>query len=60
MKKTTSVRHTLKTLPPLTDERRAELAVLAALPDSQIDTNDAAEVTAEQWDQAMRGRFTVR
>jgi uncharacterized protein (DUF4415 family) len=44
-------------LPPLTDRQKAELATLAQLPDEQIDTSDIAELPAEFWSNATRGRF---
>ena len=55
MRKTVS--YTLDTLPPVTEERRRELAALAALPDDQIDLSDIPELTDEQWAGAVRGRF---
>ena len=51
------VSYTLDTLPPLTDEQRANLEVLAKRPDSEIDTIDIPELTDEQWKNAVRGRF---
>ncbi len=55
--KPTMVRHTLETLPPITDEGREELRALAARPDSEIDTSDIPELTPEQWKNAVRGKF---
>lgn len=57
--KKTLVRHTLDlaNLPPLTDEQKAELRALAALPDEAIDTSDAPNLPEEVWAQAVRGRF---
>jgi len=49
------VRHTLETLPPMTEERKKNLERLAALPDSEIDTSDIPEWTEEQWKTAVRG-----
>jgi uncharacterized protein (DUF4415 family) len=49
------VSYTLETLPPLTVKQRANLKALAARPDSEIDTRDAPEMTAEQWKNATRG-----
>jgi uncharacterized protein (DUF4415 family) len=49
------VRYTLETLPPITEEQRQRIAALAAMPDSEIDTSDIPEWTAEQWKQAIRG-----
>ena len=39
----------------MTDDQRAELAALAALPDDQIDTSEAPEVL--DWSHARRGVF---
>lgn len=50
-------RYTPETLPPLTDAQRAHLRILAACPDSEIDTSDIPELTAEQWKTAVRSRF---
>ena len=57
--KKTPVRHTLDlaNLPPLTDEQRAELQVLAAQPDEAIDTSDAPSLPEAAWAEAVRGRF---
>lgn len=51
------VSHTLETLPPLTDEQRANLKALAARPDSEIDYSDIPPLTDEFWKKAVRGRF---
>jgi uncharacterized protein (DUF4415 family) len=48
------VSYTLDTLPPITDERLAEMKVRAALP---IDTSDIPEMTDEQFKTAVRSRF---
>lgn len=55
--KTKSVSYTFDTLPPMTETRREDLEKLAALPDSQIDTSDAPELTDAQWAQATQGQF---
>jgi uncharacterized protein (DUF4415 family) len=47
----------LDNLPPLTKEQQAELAALAAMPDSEIDTSDIPEMTLEQFQNAVRGQF---
>jgi hypothetical protein len=47
----------LNNLPPLTESQKAELAALAARPDSEIDLSDAPELTDEQWKNAIRHRF---
>ena len=55
--KSKMVSYTPETLPPLTEAQIANLKRLAALPDSEIDTSDIPELTAEQWKHAVRGRF---
>lgn len=55
--KTTMVSYTLEALPPLTEAQIANLKALAARPDSEIDTSDIPELTAEQWKNGIRGRF---
>jgi uncharacterized protein (DUF4415 family) len=40
--------------PPITEEQRRELAALAALPDSAIDTSDIPEWTEQDFSDAMR------
>ncbi|WP_413988401.1 BrnA antitoxin family protein [Labrys okinawensis] len=44
----------LANLPPLTAEQKAELAALAARPDSDIDTSDIPELGEEFWQKAVR------
>jgi uncharacterized protein (DUF4415 family) len=51
------VKYTLETLPPLTDEDRADLRRLAGLPDSEIDLSDIPEWTTEDFKKAVRGKF---
>jgi len=51
------VSYTLETLPPLTEAQIANLKALAARPDSEIDTSDIPELTAEEWKKGIRGRF---
>lgn len=53
------VRHDvdLAQLPPLTEAQEAELAALAARPDSEIDTSDIPPLTEAFWQNAERGRF---
>jgi uncharacterized protein (DUF4415 family) len=41
----------------LTAKQKRELAALAALPDSQIDTSDIPELPLRVWKDAVRGRF---
>jgi uncharacterized protein (DUF4415 family) len=55
--KTKMVSYTLDTLPPLTEEDRANLRALAPRPDSEIDFSDIPELTEEQWKTAERGHF---
>ena len=43
--------------PPLTDAQKAELAALAAKPDSEIDFGDIPPLTESFWRNAERGRF---
>ncbi len=49
--------HDAETLAPLTDTQREHLARLAALPDESIDTSDIPELSDEEWDAGVRGRF---
>ena len=53
------VRHDvdLADLPPLTEAQEAELAALAARPDSDIDTNDIPPLSETVRQNAERGRF---
>ncbi len=53
------VRHDvdLANLPPLTETQKAELAALAARPDSEIDYSDIPPLTEDFWKNAVRGRF---
>ncbi len=55
--KTKIVSYTLETLPELTEAQIANLKALAERPDSEIDTSDIPELTAEQWKKGIRGRF---
>lgn len=55
--KTKTVSYTPETLPELTEAQVANLKALAARRDSEIDTSDIPELTAEQWKNAKRGRF---
>jgi uncharacterized protein (DUF4415 family) len=43
--------------PVLTKKQKAELAVLAARPDSEIDFSDIPPLTEEFWKNAARGKF---
>jgi uncharacterized protein (DUF4415 family) len=42
---------------PLTAKQKRDLAAIAALPDSQIDTSDIPELPPAAWKDAVRGRF---
>ena len=57
--KTSLVRRTvdLAALPALTDVQKTELAALAELPESEIDTRDSPVLPDEVWKNAVRGRF---
>lgn len=57
MNKTVTYKVDLANLPPLTKRQKAELAVLAAMPDDQIDYSDIAPVTDDFLKNAMRGQF---
>ena len=41
----------------LTDEQKAELEALEAMPDDQIDYSDIPEMTDADWSKAKRGMF---
>ena len=41
--------------PPLTEEQKAEVAALLAMPDSEIDFSDIPATTDEDWKNAVRG-----
>ena len=43
--------------PPLTEEQKAELEALAAMPDEAIDYSDIPPLTDAFWDNAVRGKF---
>lgn len=51
------VEYTLDTLPELSEERRKELARLDTRPADQIDTGDIPELSDEQWNKTVQGRF---
>ncbi|CVA23148.1 cytoplasmic protein [Serratia marcescens] len=44
-------------LPPLTEEQKAQIASLSALPDGDIDYADAPALGEEKWQTAVQGRF---
>ncbi len=43
--------------PPLTDEQKARLDALAAMPDSEIDFSDIPPLTEDFWKNAVRNPF---
>ena len=47
-------------LPPLTEEQKAQIASLSALPDEDIDYADAPALGEEKWQTAVQGRFINR
>ncbi len=47
----------LQNLPPLTDEQRARLSLLAKMPDSEIDYSDIPPLGDEFWKNAIRNPF---
>ena len=47
----------LQTPPPLTDEQRARLSVLANMPDSDIDYRDIPPLGDDFWKNAVRNPF---
>ena len=57
MSKTVKYRVDTASMPPLTAKQKAELAALAVMPDSQIDTSDIAPLNKTTWDSSTRGRF---
>jgi uncharacterized protein (DUF4415 family) len=57
LKKDHIVRYCREPGTPLTAKEKRELAALAEMPDSEIDTSDIPEWTDEMWKRAVRGRF---
>jgi uncharacterized protein (DUF4415 family) len=51
------VRFKLDDLPPLTEERKAELKALSDRPDSEIDYSDIQPLTEEFWKNAVPNPF---
>lgn len=47
----------LNNLPPLTDEQKAEVKALSAMPDSEIDDSDIPPLDEVFWKNAMRNPF---
>ena len=56
-KKTVKTTFDLVNPPPLTENQRAEVAALQAMPDSPVDTSDIPELTPEFWQNAVRNPF---
>ena len=51
------VRYKQGELPPLTEERKAELRALADMPDSEIDYSDIPPLDEKFWQNAVRNPF---
>jgi uncharacterized protein (DUF4415 family) len=51
------VRYKQGELPPLTEERKAELKALVDMPDSEIDYSDIPPLTEEFWKNAVPNPF---
>ncbi len=51
------VRYKQSELPPLTEERKAELKALAEMPDNEIDYSDIPPLDEEFWKRAVRNPF---
>ncbi len=49
----------LANLPPLTEKQKAELAVLAARPDGEIDYSDLPPLNEEFWKKAVRAAIVA-
>lgn len=47
----------LANLPSLTKKQKADLATLAARPDSEIDFSDIPPLTEDFWKNAVRGKY---
>jgi len=48
------VRFRADEMPPLSEERKAELRALAERPESEIDYSEIPEWTEEQWERSVR------
>jgi len=57
MKKKYNVVYRLEPGTPLTAKQKRELAALAKMPDSEVDTSDIPELSASAWKNAVRGKF---
>lgn len=47
----------LSNMPPLTEQQKAELKALAAMPEESIDYSDIPPLTDKFWNNAVHGRF---
>lgn len=52
-----TVRHKREDLTPLTKEREAELKALSQISDDGIDYSDIPQLSADFWQNAVRGQF---
>ena len=52
-----TVRHKREDLAPLTQEREAELKALSQISDDAIDYSDIPQLSADFWQNAVRGKF---
>lgn len=52
-----TVRHKREDLAPLTQEREAELKALSQISDDAIDYSDIPKLSADFWQNAVRGKF---
>lgn len=50
-----NIKHTLETLPPLTEAQVKELNRLSSRPDSEVDTSDISELSDSELAAAKRG-----
>jgi len=57
MSKTVRYKVDLNNLPPLTEERKAELKALSERPDSEIDYSDIPPLDDAFWKSAVRNPF---
>jgi len=51
------IRYKQSNLPPLTAKQKKEIAALEAMPDSAIDCSDIPELTEDELENAVQGRF---
>lgn len=48
--------HSVKPIPPLTEEELAEIEVLKNMSDDEIDFSDIPKITREEWEKNFRPR----